>query len=307
MSTCVSPLELRPYRTVQAVGTPHWEDLDARGAAWLWLDGAQRPGLEEEVAGLCRPAERTWVWRGTAWEYGRPGYRQGPLLLRLSETLLDRYLSDWSEAGAGVILVSDDVPALVTHLQNLRHITAANGDSVCFSLRAFRTLEEFSEGLSEQALSRLLGPIQSILWRLPGESDPWRSVHNPAPDCEALEHDSAFALTEPEEAALDHAAIEAFQRRSMQRLRNEYPELLQSESVETLIESFTTLLRESRELQLAHERDVFHFMRLRMTYPRKTFVEHRELRQILCNKPVSARLRLRQAELILKQHHGEEA
>lgn len=294
--------ELWPYRQVQAIAKPDWNAVRDADGAWLWVDGAQDQDLAREIAAIASPPDREWIWRNTPWEYAGPGYRQGPLLTRVNEVLMQRYVSEWAMKGAGLILFTNDRERLVLHLRNLRHITAANGDSVHFSLRALRRLEEFSEGLSREHLGRLLGPIRSMVWCLPGQPEGWRRIDNIVEDDTSLEHDGAFELSDDEETALNRASVTAFMRRAVGRLYLDHREDVQAMPPEKLKHQLEVFLNESQRIGLIHERDVFHYLRLRFVYPQGPFVLHQPANRILSDRDVHGRLRLREAEWVLEKH-----
>ncbi len=305
MTPCDLSTQLWPYLRVQAVDRPEWKAISAAGDAWLWLDGAQGDELEAKVGTVSALSDREWIWRDTSWEYEGPGYRQGPLVVRLNEALMDRYLADWAMTGTGLILFSVDRDQLVRHLQHLRHITAANGDRVHFSLRALRKVEELCEGLSGESLARLLGPIRSALWCLPGDPEAWRQIDSPSGEQRPLQYDGAFEIRDAEEEALNRASAAAFMRRAVERLCSEFHEQVRTLSPEALKRQVEIFVGESQRIGLMHERDIYHYVRLRFVHPQKSFVRNEPVHRILAEQDVVARLRLREAEWLLDEQVNE--
>lgn len=301
MTLCDLSTQLWPYERVQVVDRPEWKAINEVDGASLWLDGARNEQLEAEVAALSALSDREWIWRDTPWEYAGPGYRQGPLLVRLSEALMERYLSEWATSGTGLILLSDDRDQVVRHLQHLRHITAANGDRVHFSLRAFRKLEELCEGLTSQGLGRLLGPIRSVLWCHPGESGAWRRADNPSGQGQPLKYDAAFQLSDAEEDALNRACANTFMRRAVGRLCLDPRAQVQLLAPEELKRQLEMFVGESQRIGLMHERDIYHYACLRFIHPQKPFMRSEPVHRILADREVVPRLRLRDAEWMLEK------
>lgn len=305
MTPCDLSTQLWPYLNVQAVDRPEWKAISAAGDAWLWLDGAQDDQLEAKVGTVSATSDREWIWRDTSWEYEGPGYRQGPLVVRLNEALMERYIADWAMTGAGLILFSVDRDQLVRHLQHLRHITAANGDRVHFSLRALRKVEELCEGLSSASLGSLLGPIRSALWYLPGHADAWRRIDNPREEQHPLTYDGAFAISGAEEEALNRASAAAFMRRTVERLCSDFQRQVETLSPDELKRQVEIFVSESQRIGLMHERDIYHYVRLRFAHPQKPFLKDEPVHRILAEREVVARLRLREAEWLLDEQVNE--
>lgn len=289
-------------RTIQTVEKPCMSALTQGDRPWLWLNGASSEKLEGDVTAVTGRFNHHWLWRGMEWEYSVPGYRQGPLLVPLDEALLETFLRTWAPASAGlIILTSADNETLLAHLRNLRVLTAADGYPVPFNLGMLRQLEELAEGLSAHRFAELLGPIHSLIW-LPHENDShtWLRAESPF-SAPGLPKVGALRLTPEDEAAVNHANRDWFLRNTARQLEQQQPALTQALGPQELSRRLAIFSEEARGLGCIRERDTFHYLRLRVTYPQKNFLNDTVLRALLCNRTVDARLRLTESESRLQQ------
>jgi hypothetical protein len=297
MNSAVSLSDVERQR-VQVTDAPTLAQLQVGAPLWLWLDGAFSDALERDVISITRRFDHRWVWRGTDWEYRGPGYRLGPLLVRLDEPLFDRFVTQWAPEGAGILVQSKaDEATLVNHLQSLRQLMGADGEPLRFSFASRRALEELCEGLSSARLSELLGPISTLMWIGEGESSaPWLRVDAPTTSGPSPLLDRQFELTDLDEAALGRASWAWFMRDAAHRVSQDYPAHAGPRSREALIEQLAIFAREAGELGLTLERDAYRYMVLRLTYSEEPFMHDAELRAHLMRREVAGRQRMQELE-----------
>lgn len=91
-----------PRHSVREVEAPDAGLLNGASRAWLWLDGSHSSTLQDDVFAITHRFDALWVWRHTDWEYAGPGYRAGPMLVPLSEPLLEHFLANWAVPQTGM-------------------------------------------------------------------------------------------------------------------------------------------------------------------------------------------------------------
>lgn len=292
----------QPQWSRQVVNTlpcMNWPTLQQGLRPWLWLSGAHSETLEEEVQAITNGFDYRWVWRNTAWEYGSPGYRQGPLLMPLDEALYAHAVDHWLTQQAGLILLGpDDDGDLVVHLQRLRQLTAADGFPLGFSLHAARQLEELCEGLPAGRLSELFGPIQRLIWYAGDkQAGEWLFADAPLADRAASVTNEPIALSLDDEAALDHASLAWFMRDCAREFRQRFPAYGNPDNEPVLWRYLKRFVSEATDqLALTTERDVRHYMELRFQYPHEFFAKDATLRDVLLQRQVKGKQRLFDAE-----------
>ena len=295
-------MQPRRQSLLQQIAKPTLPLLAQQGRTWLWLNGTCSPTLETDVAAVTGRLNHRWLWRGTDWEFNAPGYRKGPLLAPLDDTIFDAFLSKWAPASAGLIILTfAEDEALFAHLRNLRALTASDGNPVLFNLGMLRQLEELAEGLSAVRFAQLLGPIHSLSWSRPGSSgEKWLHVKSPN-SAPVLTEPGAFVLTRQEEIAINLANREWFIRSAASRITQQEPDLAQALGTEELSYRLSIFFEEADGLGLTQERDAYRFLFLRLTYPQRFFVDDTFLQTLLCNRKVAARQRLSECEARLQQ------
>ncbi|MDG2516764.1 hypothetical protein [Lysobacter soli] len=252
--------------------------------------------LEADVEALGVRLSLRWIWRGSDWEFVPPrGYRAGPALLLLTQPVLEYFLAHWALDGAGLVVQSTvSEAAVVAHLQQLRWLEASNGDKLRFSLGATRRLEELAESLSSTRLAELLGPVQTVRW-LGSDARTWQQLENAHPAVAKMH--GCFTLSANEEDALDRASLDWFLRDAARQMAADHPAQVNALGQELLRTQLLTFAREAeRELALTYERDIRHYMRLRLLYPAEPFVRDASLRALLADAQVEGRQRVFEAE-----------
>lgn len=276
-----------------------WATLQQGSRPWLWLNGAHSETLEQDVQAITKSFDYRWVWRDTPWEYGSPGYREGPLLVPLDEALYTFALEHWLCRQAGLILVCrDDGDRLVAHLKHLHQLIGADGVPLGFNLHAVRPLEELCEGLPSIRLSKLFGPIERLIWHTGVEqSNEWLSADAPVADFPSLITDDPIALMPNDETALDQASFAWFMRDCAREFRQRFPAYDRPDNELVFWRRLNLFAHEaSEQLALATERDVRHYMELRFQYAHEFFAKDVALRDILVNREVNGKQRLIDAE-----------
>ncbi|SAK83802.1 hypothetical protein AWB80_05549 [Caballeronia pedi] len=288
---------------VQEVAEPAFAELQKAARPWLWLDGAASDTLEAEVMAITHRFDHRWVWRGTEREYQGPGYRQGPLLVPLDTALFDHFLTHWAVPGIGLVLLSEaDESTLITHLQALHQIIAADGGPLRFSLAARRPLEELCEALPPHRLAELLGPIKTLSWAAEAVAPAmWLRIEAPANYTSSFVPAHAFTLTTSDEAKLDRASMAWFMRDTVRRLRENYPSQANLIDTDECAQHLALFADEARRLELRLERDVRQYLALRLVYPQESFERDAVLRASLMKLDVSARQRMMDLEDRLQQ------
>lgn len=285
----------------QVVNTlPHmtWAMLQQGARPWLWLNGAHSETLEQDVFAITKRFDYRWVWRDTPWEYGSPGYREGPLLVPLDEAIFTFALDQWLRQQAGLILLGpDDEAGLIAHLQHLHQLTGADGFPIAFSLHAVRPLEELCEGLPASRRSKLFGPIQRFIWYAGDvQSGEWLFADAPENDPHSVAQ-LPLTLTPDDEAALDQASLAWFMRDCARDFRQRFSAYGLPENEPVLWRHLNLFVREATDqLALATERDVRHYLELRFSYPQAFFAKDVELREILVRRQMQGKQRLTDAE-----------
>ncbi|PAK10667.1 DUF4123 domain-containing protein [Burkholderia ubonensis] len=298
-------LELQQWsrRVVEALPRTNWTSLTQGPRPWLCLNGAHSETLEEDVLAVTNRFDYHWIWRDTAWEYGAPGYRQGPMLVPLDESLYAHAVECWLRQRAGLILLGpDEEDALVYHLQRLRLLTASDGFPIGFSLHAARQLEELCEGLRADRLSELFGPIQRFVWYAGDEQmGEWLSVNAPASDRPASVTNEPIALSSDDENALDQASLAWFMRDCAREFRQRFPAYDHPDNEPMLWRYLAHFANEATDqLALTTERDVRYYMALRFQYPHDYFAKDSILRDTLIRRQVDGKQRLFAAAARLK-------
>ncbi|WP_256832158.1 DUF4123 domain-containing protein [Pseudomonas sp. Pse1] len=303
-------IEMQPWsqKTLQPVSKPTLSTLMQQGHPWLWLNGTNSPTLDSDVAAISGRLQHHWLWRGTEWEYNAPGYREGPLLVPLDDKLLQVFSERWAQDSGGLIIVTNaDEETLLSHLRNLRVLTAPDGNQLLFNIAMPRQLEELAEALSSSRWAQLSGPIHSLIWTcLEGINNEWLQARNPYPG-PALKESGEFILTPDEEAALNRANHEWFMRSAAKRANQINPDLAQSLGKNELSQRLNIFIQEATGLGLIRERDAFHYLYLRLTHPQQYFLNDGQLRTVLSNRAIDARQRLAESEARLKQLVSESA
>lgn len=295
-----------PRRIVQPAQAPCMETLAEAGQGWLWLDGAQDAELEEQVVALTPGFDHHWLWRDTAWAYTSPGYRHGPLLTRLNAGLLQRFVDDWAPRQMGVLIIAPDEAHACPHLQGLHRMNARDGLPLRFNLAATRQLEELCEGLAPHRLSELLGPIRGVTWRTAdADGAQWLRVDLPDRDAVApvSTYEDIYTLHEADEDAISQASFEWFMRETARRTLP--PDLAATDPAAhaKLLRQLSIFATEAGQIGLVIERDVRHYIGLRLRFPQQPFEKDTELRTILARQTVPGLQRLHHAEQRLNHIH----
>ncbi|WP_342705340.1 hypothetical protein OHZ10_31760 [Burkholderia arboris] len=301
----ITKLELQQWsrRVVKALPHTNWTTLTQGPRPWLCLSGTHSDSLEEEVQAVTGRFQYRWVWRDTTWEYGIPGYRQGPLLVPLDEPLYAHAVECWLRRQAGFILLGpDEEDALVFHLQRLRLLEASDGFPISIGLHAGRPLEELCEGLPADRLSELFGPIKRLIWYAGDEhAGEWLFADVPATDRPTSVPDGHIALTLNDEIALDQASLAWFMRDCARAFRQRFPAYNHPDNEPVLWQHLAHFANEATDpLALTTERDVRHYMELRFRYSHELFAKDATLRDILIQRQVDGKQRLFAAEARLK-------
>ncbi|WP_342705465.1 DUF4123 domain-containing protein [Burkholderia arboris] len=289
-------------QVVSTLPCTSWATLEQGPHPWLCLSGVHSKALEEDVQAITKGFDYRWVWRNTAWEYGSPGYREGPLLVPLDEAVYAHAVDHWITRQAGLILLAPaDGDDLVIHLQRLRQLTAPDGFPLGFSLHAARQLEELCEALPTERLSELFGPIQRLIWHADDERTvEWLFADAPATDRPQTVTDEPIALTHDDEFALDQASFAWFMRDCAREFRHRFPVYDHPDNEPVLRRYLIHFANEAIDrLALTAERDVRHYMELRFRYPHDFFATDASLRNILLQRQVKGKQRLSNAEALL--------
>jgi len=289
-------------RAVKEIAAPEWPTLQGDHRAWLLLNGAHSETVEAEVRALATRFDYHWVWRGTAQEYRHPGYRRGPMLLPLTERVLQHLISNWGPQAGVILSGGDDDSELLRHLRQLHQLIAEDGLPVSFSFFATRHLEELFEALPVLRTAELLGPIKAVAWRLPDDQGGrWLRSHNASEQPSCLAPDQFFTLTHVEESALDHASLAWFMRDSMRHFTQRDSRWAGSANQLELSRQLAIFSGEAEKLHLRLERDVRHYMTLRLAYSQAPFVTDTVLRTLLSQHHVAGLQRMYAAEDRLRQ------
>lgn len=293
-----------PRRIVQPAQAPRIETLAEAGQGWLWLDGAQDAELEEQVVALTPGFDHHWLWRDTAWAYTPPGYRHGPLLTRVNADLLQRFVEDWAPRQMGVLIIAPGDAHASTRLQSLHRMNAPDGLPLRFSLTATRQLEELCEGLAPHRLSELMGPIREVTWRTAdADGAQWLRVDLRAFDAAApvSAYEDIYPLHDADEDAINQASVEWFMRETARRTLP--PDLAATDPAAhaKLLRQLAIFTNEASEIGLVIERDVRHYIGLRLRFPQQPFEKDAVLRKILTQQAVPGLQRLHHAEQRLNQ------
>ncbi len=282
-----------PRRNVREVEAPDAGLLEGAPRAWLWLDGSHSSMLQDDVFAITHRFDALWVWRHTDWEYAGPGYRAGPMLVPLSESLLDHFLANWAVSQTGLIVLGGDGHQLVEHLQHLRQITAANGDTVRFRLNAARPFEELCEALRGDGLTRLLGPMAAVIWYA-GDADAplWLRIDNPAPAPSRLQNMGGFELGKTDQSSLNAACRQWFMRDTVHTLAQSHWEAVEPLGGDELKRQLDLFAGEAMRVGIVRERDMQEYLRLRLLFPQEPFVHDTPLRTLLADRTRDPRLRL---------------
>ncbi|EHK68160.1 DUF4123 domain-containing protein [Achromobacter arsenitoxydans] len=286
-------------QVVDVMPSLNWAMLQQGPRPWLCLDGACSETLEEDVQAVTKSLDYRWAWRGTAWEYSFPGYRQGPLLVPLDEALLTFALDHWLRQQAGLILQGpDDRDSLLAHLQQLHQLEGSDGLPIGFRLHAMRSLEELCEGLPDDRRLDLFGPIQRFIWHSEaGSSGEWLYADSPATNQSASKPDSVITLTPNDEDALDQASLAWFMRDCARETCQRIPAYGLAENERVLWGNLSCFVGEATDqLALTAECDVRRYVALRFEHPQEFFAKDAALREILVKKHLQGKQRLLEAE-----------
>ncbi|WP_447740156.1 hypothetical protein [Pseudomonas laurentiana] len=281
-----------PRQCVTVVPEPSWP-LQQPGHAWLLLNGEHIPLLADAIRPLSAPGEHHWVWRGTADEYGLPGYQAGPLLARANPALLAQFLDTWGPQQAGLILFGPSDPsALVGPLQRIGQLKAADGNTLAFQWQSLRKLEELGEALEQPYLRHLFSPVQRIIWHSGLERDCWLQL--------AIEDDPDFvqaetsphALTSTDEAALGSAAHAWFMRHARHQLSQHLQTLGAQIEPVALHRQLADYDKEASYCGFQLEDDRSYYMQLRLFFPEEPFVKDHAIYNLLLDTAIQGRQRL---------------
>ncbi|MFK1566619.1 hypothetical protein ACIUX1_28945 [Pseudomonas aeruginosa] len=225
-------------------------------------------------------------------------------MVPLDEALLNHAIDHWLTANAGLILLGpEDDRELLRHLQQLHQLVAADGLPIRFSLHAVRQLEELCEALSDDQRAILFGPIQSMLWHT-GQSaqhDEWLGISSPAQPETARALTAPINLAEDDEAALDRASYAWFMRDCVRAFTQKYPDYGHAEHQPLLRQHLSMFFEESKRFDIPFERDVRHYMDLRLGYPQSHFSNDEFVRTTLLQLHVAPIQRLLSIEAHLRQ------
>lgn len=310
MMAPVTPHPGWPRRIVQPAQAPSVETLAGSGQGWLWLDGAQDADLEEKVVALTPGFDHHWLWRDTAWAYSSPGYRHGPLLTPVNADLLQRFVEDWAPRQMGVLIFASDDAHASPHLQALHQMLAPDGLPLRFNLTATRQLEELCEGLAPHRLSEWFGPIRGVIWRTPdADGAQWLRIDLPDSDAAApmSGYEDIYTLHDADEDAINQASFEWFMRETVRRTLPPDFATTDPAAHAKLLRQFSIFATEAGQIGLVIERDVRHYIGLRLRFPQQPFEKDTELRTILAQQTVPGLQRLHHAEQRLNQIHAVSA
>lgn len=286
-------------RVLKALPCPDWVSLEPRSRPWILLDGAHSNTLENDLLQIRRGFEYRWVWRDTPREYRNPGYRHGPLLAPLDEALFNHAVDQWLRQQAGIIVVApDDIALLVAHLQQLHQLVGTDGFPIRFSLNGARALEEVCEGLTAQSLSRLFGPIHRLIWYAGNEHQgEWLVADSPVQGQAAPPLDEPIVLTKADEISLDQASLAWFVRDCVRSIRRQTPAYDEPQNETALWRRTDLFIREAADqLAFTLERDVRHYVGLRIRHPQDFFANDSVLRELLIERLIPGKQRLVDAE-----------
>lgn len=282
-----------PRQVVKVVAAPDWPQLQAESKTWLWLDGRNRVGLEEEVHPLADPFSVQWLWRGTPREYDYPGYRHGPMLVPLNALLLEQFISTWGPEQAGLILIGpEDSEVLQKHLQVLDHLTGPDDQPLAFQLGALRTLEEMCESLPAEQRARIFGPIKSGIWNAGKDFGEWLQMPAQIAAPVGLDCDSRITLTRSDEAALNLAGRTWFLRHFSRLMTQRFPIFASEDNQLHMRRQLVVFLEEAEGFGFLLERDIRFYMELRLRYPQEAFSNDQEIRSLLGQPDIQGLQRL---------------
>ncbi|MFJ4452970.1 DUF4123 domain-containing protein [Pseudomonas sp. NPDC089392] len=281
-----------PRQCVTVMLEPSWP-LQQPGHAWLLLNGERIPLLADAIRPLSAPGEHHWIWRGSADEYGLPGYQAGPLLARANPALLAQFLDTWGPQQAGLILFGpSDLSSLAGQLQRVRRLSAADGNSLAFHWQSLRKLEELGEALSLPQLRHLFSPVQRMIWHSGLARDCWLQLTIDDSPAFVQADTSSLALTSTDETALDSAAHAWFMRHA----RHELGQHLQAMGAQTEPLAFHRQLadydKEAGYCGFQDEDDRSYYMQLRLFFPEEPFVKDPAIYNLLLDTDIQGRQRL---------------
>ncbi|MCO7567123.1 DUF4123 domain-containing protein [Pseudomonas sp. S 311-6] len=290
-----------PRQNVSTVPQPAWPLTDAE-PAWLLINGDLEPRLPEDIRSLSGPCGYHWVWRGTAAEYAPPGYQTGPLLTRLNEPLLERFIHDWGPRQAGLMLFGPaQISPLLQQLRSITHLSSADDNSLAFHWSRPRTLEELCEALPSHYLSRLFSPIRSMLWHSGLEPDSWLRADIPANPSSSTLESPPLTLTVNDEAALNRASHAWFMRRTCHLMSQALSTLGEQLAPLNLRRQLAKFDKESDLCGFHLERDRRYYMELRLLFPEHPFVNDQPLFDLLVQSEIQGLQRLHEINDRLNQ------
>lgn len=293
-------------RVVHTVPCPDWTALEQGPRPWLYLRGSDSETLQKEVHTVSDRVDQQWMLHSADQERGVLDY---PLLVPLDEPLYAHAMEHWLRQQTGLIVLGpDDGDTLVRHLQRLHTVTASDGFPVGFSPHAMRALEELCEALPAERLAKLLGPIQRLVWYSGDlQTGEWLCANAPLtalsatademPADDAEVGTPALTLTESDEAALDQASHAWFMRDCVREFRQRFAAYATAEQQPLLWKHLAKFAHEAcAPLGFTTERDMRHYMALRLTYPSACFAEDSPLWEILMAKQLEIPQRLSAAQ-----------
>ncbi|MDR2327598.1 MAG: hypothetical protein LBE51_19630 [Acidovorax sp.] len=282
-----------PRVRVRSVAPPNWEALASQAPAWLLLQAADRPTLQEEVQALAGDFQHHWVWRGTPMEYEPPGYLQGPMLLQLNPALLEKFCHSWAEEQAGLILVGTAAhEPMRAQVLNLHEFTNAGGQPLRFGLHSLRTLEELCEALPAEQLACLFGPIQSFIWHSGKDQAEWLQADVPGGFASTADEVRPLVLSPDDEAALDAASYAWFLRHFAQLMTQRFPIFAAADNQLRLRRQLAVFAEEAAHFGFRLERDVRFYMELRLRYPQQALSQDAVVKSLLHQTSVQGLQRL---------------
>ena len=282
-----------PRRVVETTSVPKWADTQSRPNAWLLLDGTSRSTIENEVRDIAGAFSYHWIWRGTPLEYSSPGYRHGPMLVALSEDLMERFLFDWGPKQVGLITFGPEQPQpMLRQIRKLYRLLGADGHQLTFHISNLRILEELCEALAADRLAVLFGPIERLLWHSGNHHNEWLQIQSQPETKVHSDDEPSIRLTAHEETALNTASRAWFIRQFEQSMNQRFPILAKEQNQPRIRRQYHSFIQEADRLGLHLERDRRIYMELRLRYPQEPFTSDKVLLTVLFQTDVQGMQRL---------------
>lgn len=288
----------------ETTAAPDYGALTGEGHVFVWLDAA----YAEELGIALADADR--VWPEGACAYRLTGWNSAALV-EADPSLLERLRQQDGLASAYALLISrGDQATVARQLRRLRHVTIDGGARACLEFGQARELEMLSLGLTDTRWSRLLGPIDRVLWPLGDQARQriWRTAANPVPGqmASSLSVDGQMVLGrgdlgEEEADALEVAAFDAFVTITEQRLRATMPEQTAALSEAQLGMQMRLWSQQAEDVGIVLEPDIESYLRLRLSYPEAAFLIDQPAGNVLAQSQLPARLRLEEARWLLQR------